>query len=224
MPITDWPKEDRPREKLLRFGEASLTDAELMAIFLVTGVRGRTAVDIAKNLLIENGGLKKLLRLPPKTLIAAPGIGLAKYAALKAAIELGRRYLEEHLKIGETLNSSAATQKFLAHRLRDCPNEVFACLFMDTHFRLIRFEEMFQGTINSANIYPREIVRRGLLYNAAKVILAHNHPSGKAIPSLADKEVTILIKQALLMVDIEVVDHIIVGDPDNFSFAEKGLL
>lgn len=224
MPITDWPKEDRPREKLLQHGEGRLTDAELIAIFLLTGTRGKTALDLAKELLTKHGGLKKLLRLPPKILIQTPGMGAAKYAALRAAIELGRRYLEEYLPIGEMLNSSSATQKFLAARLRDHPNEVFACLFLDTHFRLIRFEEIFQGTINEANIYPREIVRRCLVHNAAKIILAHNHPSGKATPSLADKEVTALIKRALLIVDIDVIDHIIIGNPDNFSFADAGMM
>lgn len=224
MPITDWPKEDRPREKLLRYGETMLTDAELIAIFLQTGMRGKTAVDIAKGLLSTHGNLKKLMRLPAKTLIETPGIGSAKYAALKAAIEFGRRYLHEYLPVGETLNTSAITQKFIANRLRDYPNEVFACLFMDNHFRLISFDEIFHGTINEANVYPREIVRRGLSHNAAKIILAHNHPSGKALPSLADKELTILIKRALQIVDMEVVDHIIVGNPENFSFADAGLM
>jgi DNA repair protein RadC len=224
MPITDWPKEDRPREKLLQFGEEKLTDAELMAIFIATGRRGRTALDIAKELLSTHGGLKKLLRLSAQELIQTPGLGVAKYAALKAAIELGKRYQEEYVPVGEVLNSSAATQKFLATRLRELPSEVFACLFLDTHLRLIRFEVLFQGTINETNIYPREIVRRGMSYNAAKVILAHNHPSGKALPSLADKNITVIIQNALRLVDIEVIDHIIVGDPDNFSFAELGML
>src|SRR5436190_5036649 len=157
MPITDWPKQDQPREKLFQNGEATLTDAELIAIFLITGTRGKTAVDIAKNLLSEHGNLKKLLRLPAQTLAKTPGLGRAKCAALKAAVEIGRRYLHEYISIGETLNSSSVTQKFVANRLRDYPNEVFACLFMDNHFRLISFEELFQGTINEANIYPREI-------------------------------------------------------------------
>lgn len=224
MPITDWPKEDRPREKLLRQGESALTDAELIAIFLLTGRKGQTALDLAKYLLNKHGGLKKLLRLPPKTLIAASGMGPAKYAALRAAIELGRRYLEEYLPLGEKLNNSQATQTFVANRMRDHLNEVFACLFLDNHFRLLAFEELFTGTINEANIYPREIIRRGLAHNAAKIILVHNHPSGKALPSVADKEVTQLIKRSLHLVDIEVIDHIIVGNPDNFSFACAGLL
>jgi DNA repair protein RadC len=224
MPIKHWPQEDRPREKLLAKGEAALTDAELIAIFLNTGTKGRTALDIAKELVMEYGGLKKLLRVPATTLIAKHGMGRVKYAALRAAVELGRRYLQEQLPVGTVLNNSRATQQFLADRMRENNNEVFACLFMDNHFRMICFEELFHGTINEANIYPREIVRRGLAHNAAKIILAHNHPSGKANPSAADQEVTQLIKQALSLVDIEVVDHVIIGNPGNFSFAEAGLV
>lgn len=222
MPITDWPHEDRPREKLLSKGAQTLTDAELIAIFLQTGIRGKTALDIAKELLNEFGNLKKLIASP--TLIKKPGMGSAKLAALKAAVELGKRYSDENLVVGETLNSSQRTQKFLAQQLRHQANEVFACLFMDNHFRLIRYEALFHGTVNEASIYPREIVRMGLAHNAAKLILAHNHPSGYPIPSEADKEVTQLIKQALALVDITVVDHIIIGNPENFSFAEMGLL
>lgn len=224
MPITQWPLEDRPREKLLHKGPTHLTDAELIAIFIQTGTRGKTALDVAKEILMEFGGLKKLLRASPAALIGKRGIGKAKYAALRAAIELGRRYLSESIPVGAVLNNTRSTQKFLADRLRENSNEVFACLFMDNHLRLICYEELFFGTINEANIYPREIVRRGLLHNAAKIILAHNHPSGLAAPSQADKEVTNLIKQALELVDIEVVDHVIVGQPNNFSFAEAGLL
>lgn len=224
MAITDWPHEDRPREKLLQKGEQSLTDAELIAICLTSGTRGKSALDIAKELLREFGSLKQLLRAPTNSLMQKAGIGNTKYAVLKAAIELGRRYLNEQLPPGSLLNSSRITQQFVAQYLREYTNEVFACLFMDNHFRLIKFEELFFGTINEANIYPREIVKRGLAHNAAKIILAHNHPSGNPIPSTADKEVTQLIKQSLLLVDIEVVDHIIIGNPENFSFAKAGLI
>lgn len=224
MPITDWPREDRPREKLLNKGEQLLTDAELITIFIKSGTRGKTALDIAKELLSEYGGLKKLLSTSPRILINKPGMGPAKYAALKAALELGRRYINEPLPVGTRLNSSRKTQEFLAQHLREYANEVFACLFMDNHLRLIKFEELFFGTINETNIYTRELVRRGLSHNAAKIILAHNHPSGNPNPSTADKEVTLLIKQALNLVDIEVVDHIIVGNPENFSFAEAGIV
>lgn len=224
MPITDWPQEDRPREKLLSKGEQSLTDAELLAIFLKTGTRKKTALDIARELLADYGNLKQVLSASSHSLTQKCGIGNAKYATLRAAIELGRRYLREPLPVGAVLNSSQKTQQFLAQHLREYTNEVFACLFMDNHFRLIRFEKLFFGTVNEANIYPREIVKQSLLHNAAKIILAHNHPSGNPAPSAADKEVTNLIKNALALIDVDVVDHVIIGNPANFSFAEAGIL
>lgn len=224
MTIAQWPKEDRPREKLLAKGEQSLTDAELLAILIKSGTRGKTALDIARELLAEHGHLKKLLNAPPHLLIKKPGMGLAKYATFRAAIELGLRYVHETLPVGSIMNTSEQIHKFLTQQLCFHANEVFACLFMDTKLRLIRFEELFYGTVNESNVYPREIVRRGLLHNAAKIILAHNHPSGNPIPSKADHEITKFIKDALLMVDIEVVDHVIVGNPDHFSFAEAGLI
>ena len=223
-PISEWPLEDRPREKLLQKGEQALTDAELVAIFLKTGTRGKTALDIAKSLLTEYGSLKKLLRAPEAALLQQTGLGRAKYAALKAALELGRRYFGETISIRETLNNSQKTQKFLAERLREYDKEVFACIFLDNHFRMLSFEELFHGTIHSASVHPREIVKRGLAHNAAKIILAHNHPSGRATPSMADKDITRLIKQALDLVDIQVVDHIIIGNPEIFSFAEQGIM
>lgn len=224
MSIKSWPAEDRPREKLIQKGGKALTDAELIAIFLKTGIKGSTALDLAKKLLQDYGGLKKLLSTPLTELIKYSGIGLAKFATLKAALELGRRYQSEPIQIGSILKNSTMTRNFLSDQLREHKNEVFACLFMDNNYRIISFEELFQGTINRAMIYPREIVRRGLLHNAAKIILAHNHPSNVATPSDADKEVTLFIREALNLVDIEVVDHIIVGNPENFSFAEAGLM
>lgn len=224
MSIIHWPKEDRPREKLLNRGEQTLTDAELIAILLKTGIRGKTALDLAKELLVEHESLKNMMRLPLAHFSLKKGIGAAKYVTLKAALELGRRCQSEKIFKGEALNSSEKTQKFLAQQLGKHHNEVFACLFMDNHFRLIHFEELFYGTIHSANIYPREIVRRALMLNAAKIILAHNHPSGIPTPSTADKEVTQLIQQALSLIDVDVVDHIIIGNPENFSFAEMGLI
>src|SRR5580704_7627010 len=202
MPITDWPKEDQPREKLLQQGEAALTDAELIAIFVKTGVRGKTALDIAKELLHEHGNLQELLRASPTSLIQTKGMGEAKFAALRAAIELGRRYLMTRPQIGKKLNNSNMTEAFLAHHLRGRMNEVFACLFLDQHLRLICFEELFHGTIHEAPVYPREIIRRALYHNAANIILAHNHPSGQSKPSNADKELTKLIKQALAFIDV----------------------
>lgn len=224
MPMTDWPSEDRPNEKLLHKGEQSLTDAELIAIFIHAGNRENSALDIARNLLTQFGDLKKLLSAPPHELMKIKGIGPTKFARIKAAQELARRSLQENIAKGATLNNARSTQKFLADRLKHHPNEVFACLFLDQKLRLICYEELFHGTINQANIHPREIVRRGLLHNAAKIILAHNHPSGLPAPSTADKEVTLIIKDALSLVDIEVIDHIIIGHSENFSFAEKGLM
>jgi len=224
MPITDWPREDRPHEKLLNQGEQSLTDAELLAIFLKTGIRGKTALDIARDLLAHYGNLKQVLSASSHSLTQTLGIGKTKYATLQAALELGRRYVGESFQVGTVLNSSQKTQQFLAQHLREHTNEVFACLFMDNHFRLLRFEKLFFGTVNETNIYPREIVKKSLMHNAANIILAHNHPSGHSEPSHADKEVTTLIKNALALIDVNVVDHIIVGNPTNFSFREAGIL
>lgn len=224
MPISNWPITDRPREKLLSKGEQNLTDAELIAILIQTGIRGKSALDIARELLIQHGSLKHLLRLPPKKLLQNNGLGRAKYATLLAAIELGRRYLNEPLPQGETLNSSQKTRRFIAAALREHSNEVFACAFLDTQLRLISFEKLFEGTIHSTHVYPREIVKRGLAHNAANLILAHNHPSGHTTPSQADKETTKLVKEALALVDINIVDHIIIGNPGHFSFADEGIL
>jgi DNA repair protein RadC len=224
MSITDWPIDERPREKLLQKGVSSLTDAELIAIILKTGTRGKTALDIARDLLKEHGHLKRLLQTPFSIFRQKTGIGQAKYALLKAAFELGKRCHTEPIPIGQALNSHLLTQQFLAARLRDETHECFGCLFLDNQLRLLAFEILFQGTINAAPVYPREIVRRGLIHNAAKIILTHNHPSGNALPSKADKETTLVIKQALNLVDMDVIDHIIIGNPGEFSFAEAGLL
>lgn len=224
MSIHDWPSADRPREKLLAAGEHTLTDAELIAIFLKTGVKGKSALDLAKELLVEFGGLKPLLKATPEQLLCKPGLGAAKLAALKAAKELGKRYLATPLLRGQSLKSSILTRKFIAERLGDYAQEMFACLFLDTKLRLLSFEILFQGTLNEATVYPREIVKRGLALNAASIILAHNHPSGNPEPSEADKASTRQIQLALDLVGIKLVDHIIIGHPYHFSFAEYGLL
>lgn len=224
MSIVHWPECDQPREKLMARGEQALTDAELVAIFLRTGTRGKSAVDIARQLLTDFGGIKNLLQVPRLTLTHQHGVGQSKYAALKAAVELGRRCLAHPAEDGDTLNSSSKTRQLIADHLRHHSSEVFACLFMDLHLRLIRFDELFYGSIHEAVVYPREIVRRGVLYNAARIILAHNHPSGIALPSEADKMVTHNIQQALTLVDMKLIDHIIVGRTDTYSFAEAGLL
>lgn len=224
MPITDWPKEDRPREKLLNKGPHALTDAELVAILLQSGTTGKTALDIAKALLAEQGGLGPLINAPPHIVMQRPGVGPAKYAAMLAAVELGNRYHNAALKRGKALTSRVAAQRFLASRLRKRAQEVFAAIFLDNGLRVICYEELFYGTINETAVYPREIVKCGLKHNAAKIILAHNHPSGRAMPSHADKEVTYFVQQALALVHIDLIDHIIIGAAENFSFAKAELL
>jgi DNA repair protein RadC len=177
MTIRDWPKDERPREKLLLRGPASLSDAELLAVFLRTGVRGKTAVDLARELLRHFGGLTPLLDADRRDLSAASGIGIAKYAQVQAALELGRRYLEARLHRADTLSSPEATRSYLMYRLKGLAYEAFLCLFLDNRHRVISCEEMFRGTVDTAQVYPREVVKRALVLNAAAVILAHNHGS-----------------------------------------------
>lgn len=224
MTINKWPVTERPREKLLTLGPKYLSDAELIAIFLRTGVRGKTALDISRDLLANVGSLKKLFNAEPDFFYQQPGLGKAKLAMLKAALELGRRYLEEDLPIGEMLRNSETTKRFLSGKLKSYPHEVFACLFLNNRHGVLGFEELFHGTLTETSVYPREVVKRCLAYNAAKVILAHNHPSGNPQPSQADKDITRLLKEALAVVDIQIIDHIVVGHKENISFAELGLI
>jgi DNA repair protein RadC len=224
MPITDWPEGERPREKLLQRGPAALSDAELLAIFLRTGVAGKTAVDLARELINQFGGLRPLLEADRKTFCAGHGLGDAKYTLLQAVLEMSRRHLLETLRRGDALESPEATRRFLAARLRDRPHEVFACLFLDNRHRVIAFEELFHGTIDGASVHPREVVKRTLAHNAAALILAHNHPSGVAEPSHADQAITRRLCDALALVDVRVLDHFIIGDGQAVSFAERGLI
>ncbi|MCG5516271.1 MULTISPECIES: RadC family protein [Ectothiorhodospira] len=223
MRITDWPASERPREKLLAQGPEALSDAELLAIFLRTGVTGFTAVDLARDLLSRFGGLRPLLQADIKDFCSARGLGEAKYAQLQAVLEMGRRHLSESLKRGDAITSPEHTRRYLAARLRDYPFEVFACVFLDNRHRVLAFEELFRGTIDGASVHPREVVRRALHHNAAALILAHNHPSGIAEPSRADQSITERLRDALGLVDVRVLDHIIVGD-ELVSFAERGLI
>jgi DNA repair protein RadC len=222
MPITDWPNQERPREKLLLKGAAALSDAELLAIFLRTGVSGQTAVDLARNLLHEFGGLRQLLGADQQRFCQGRGLGIAKYTQLQAVVEITRRYLHQQLQEGDVLTSPKATRRYLQARLRHYPHEVFSCLFLDNRHRVICFEELFSGTIDEASVYPREVVKRALTHNAAALILAHNHPSGVAEPSQADRHITSHLKQALSLVDVRVLDHIIVGEGEPVSLAERG--
>lgn len=224
MPITDWPDEERPREKLLQRGPAALSDAELLAIFLRTGIPGKTAVDMARELLLEYRGLRALLDANQTQFCRSKGLGVAKYAQLQASLEMARRHLGEKLKRGDLLTNPHDARTYLTIQLRDYCHEVFACLYLDNRHRIIRFEELFFGTINGASVHPREVVKRALHHNAAAVIFAHNHPSGVAEPSQADQLLTHRLTDALELVDVQVVDHIIIGDGEWLSFAERGLL
>jgi DNA repair protein RadC len=224
MTIKDWPADERPREKLLHKGAGSLTDAELLAIFLRTGTPGQTAVDLARSLLVEFGSLSALLDASQQRFCQSNGLGPAKYAQMQAVLEMARRQFYEILQRGDALTSPDITRAYLSAQLRGYSYEVFACLFLDNQHRVIKLEELFRGTIDSAAVYPREVVKRTLHHNAAAVIFAHNHPSGINEPSQADKQITDKLKQALSLFDIRVLDHFIVGEGSPYSFAEHGLL
>lgn len=224
MPITDWPEAERPREKLLARGAAALSDAEILALFIRTGLRGRTALDLARDWLAQFGSLRGLLDAGPERLTALPGLGPAKYAELQAALELGHRHLASTLERHDVMSSPEATRRFLSQRLRGLRREVFAVLFLDSQHRLIAFEELFQGTLDSCSVHPRQVVERALTLNAAALILAHNHPSGVAEPSAADRHITERLRQALDLVEVRVLDHFVVGEGRAASFAERGWL
>ncbi|MEW8186181.1 MAG: DNA repair protein RadC [Candidatus Thiodiazotropha endolucinida] len=224
MPITDWPIDERPREKLLQRGSESLSDAELLAIFLRTGVAGQTAVDLARSLLAEFGGLRHLFNADQRRFCKSRGLGMAKYTQLQAVLEMARRYLHEQLETSGSLTTPEQTQDYLRARLRHYAYEVFSCLFLDNRHRVIRYEELFRGTIDGANVHPREVVRRALELNAAALIFAHNHPSGMAEPSWADRQITQRLKDALALVDIRVLDHIVIGEGEAVSLAERGMI
>lgn len=224
MAISDWPESERPREKLLARGPGALSDAELLAIFLRTGVKGKTAVDLARELLIQFGSLRALLDSDHTRFTACKGLGTAKYVQLQAVLEMARRHLREALERGDAITSPDLTRAFLLRHLRDHPYEVFAALFLDTRHRVIRYEELFRGTVDGASVYPREVARKALHLNATAVIFAHNHPSGIAEPSASDRAITDRLRQALALFDIRVLDHIVIGDGEMFSFAEHGWL
>ena len=220
MSIRDWPDGERPREKLLARGAGVLSDAELLAVFLGSGRRGLSAVDLARNLLADAGGLKALLDAPR----AQAGIGAVAWCRLAAALETGRRYLDAELRRGEALTDPSASARYLKARLAGYPYEVFACLFLDNRHRVIVFEELFRGSIDGASVHPREVVRRCLVHNAAAVIFAHNHPSGIAEPSAADRAITQLLRKALELVDVRLLDHFVVGQGTPTSMAQRGWL
>lgn len=226
MAINEWPEDERPRERLLRQGAQALSDAELLAIYLRVGVRGKSAVDLARDLLARFGGeLCRLAEAPLSDLAQTPGIGIAKAAQLKASFELARRALSQEMTTRDAFTSPGAVRQWLRLQLAGRPHEVFLALWLDSQNRLITAEELFRGTLAQTSVYPREVVKAALRHNAAAVILAHNHPSGTAEPSQSDELLTRSLKAALALVDVKVLDHFVVaGSAPPLSFAERGLL
>lgn len=224
MAIKDWPEQERPREKLLRSGAQSLSDADLLAIFLRTGVKGLSALDLARNLLLAFKGVRGILEADLKTFCQHHGLGPSKYSQLQAVLELSQRHMLEKLQRDTSLSSSKLTKLYVKTKMRSYSREVFLCLFLDSQHRIIADEELFQGTIDGSMVHPREVVKRALFHNAAALIFAHNHPSGVAEPSQADINITHRLKNALDMIDIRTLDHLVVGDEAVISLAERGLL
>ena len=224
MAITDWPSDERPRERLLKQGAASLSDAELLAIFLRTGIPGKSAVDLARELIQRFGGLTALFSASEKEFCAIHGMGTAKFAQLQAVVEMARRALKEEIAARDALASPQAVRDYLRLHLGALPHEVFLGLFLDAQNRIIASEELFRGTLTQTSVYPREIVKRSLHHNAAALIFAHNHPSGVAEPSHADQALTQALKSALALVEVRVLDHFVVAGNGVVSFAERGMM
>jgi DNA repair protein RadC len=224
MAISDWPEQERPREKLLRNGSQALSDAELLAVLLGSGPRGTSAVALGRGLLARFGGLRALMLAGRGEICAVPGVGPAGFACLRAALEISRRHHLERLQRGPALNDPTEAENFLLASLRDLGHELFVCLFLDNRHRVICYEPLFRGTIDGATVHPREVLRQALACDAAAVILAHNHPSGVAEPSDADCRITRRLADALALVDIRVLDHLIVGDGECVSLAQRGLI
>lgn len=224
MAIRDWPEQERPREKLLSGGAAVLSDAELLAIFLRNGGRGRSAVDVARELLTAFGSLNGILTATHEAFCSHDSLGPGKYVQIQAVLELSRRQMREKLEQVDALSNSQMTRDYLRARMRDYQREVFTCLYLDNQHRVVAVEELFHGTIDGAAVYPREVVKRCLHNNAAAVIFAHNHPSGVAEPSQADRSITRRLQQALNTIDVRVLDHVVVGREEVVSFAERGLI
>ncbi|AMJ58673.1 MULTISPECIES: DNA repair protein RadC [Stenotrophomonas] len=222
MHIRDWPRAERPREKLLARGVAALSDAELLAIFLGSGLPGRDAVQTARELLLGHGPLRALLDRSAPQLAKLPGLGPARACQLSAALELGRRHLAAELERGQALTDPAAAGRYFSQRLRHRSQEVFAVLYLDNRHRALAFEELSTGTVDSAEVHPREVVRQALAHNAAALIIGHNHPSGNPEPSAADRAITERLRQALALVDIRLLDHFVIGDGAPVSLAARG--
>ena len=224
MALRDLPEDERPREKLLTKGAAALADAELIAIFLRTGTPGKSAIELARELLDQFGSLSAIAAADQASFTRVNGLGMAKFVQFQAAFELARRALAEQMRSSDNLGSPEAVRRYLRLLLEHQPVEVFTGLFLDSQNRLISAEALFSGTLTQTSVYPREVVKRALQHNAASVIFAHNHPSGVAEPSRADENLTQALKQALALVDVRVLDHFVVGRGELMSFAERGLL
>jgi DNA repair protein RadC len=224
MGINNWPEGERPREKLIQRGAVALSDAELLAIFLRTGVVGKSAVDLARDLLTRFGTLTLLFAASQDEFCMIYGMGQAKYAQLQAVLEMSRRALQEVMRMGDALSSPGAVRDYLRLLLNGREQEVFIVVFLTSQNRVVASEEMFHGTLTQTSVYPREVVKRALYHNAAGVIFAHNHPSGVAEPSQSDRLLTGTLKQALALVDVHVLDHFIVAGSGCLSFAERGIL
>lgn len=224
MAITDWPADQRPRERLIKLGPQALSDAELLAVFLRVGVAGKSAVDLGRDMVGHFGSLGGLFAASLDDFSAINGLGPAKFAQLQAVLELARRSLFEELQTGVTLSSPQAVKQYLQLLLGSKPYESFAVLFLDVKNRLIACEELFRGTLTHTSVYPREIIKAALTHNAAGIIFAHNHPSGTPDPSPADKSLTQTLKQALALIDVRVLDHFVVAARDIYSFSENGLM
>ena len=224
MRIADWPEDERPRERLLKHGANALSQAELLAIFLRTGIAGANAVELGRQLLARFGNLQRLFAAPLSEVASVRGLGPAKYVQLQAAIEMARRALEEDIRERDAMSSPQTVREFLRLTLGGKAHEIFMAMFLDAQNRLLGSEELFHGTLTQTSVYPREVVKAALRYNAAVVIFAHNHPSGVAEPSRADELLTQTLKQALSLVEIKTLDHFIVAGSRTLSFAERGLL
>tara|TARA_R100001163_G_scaffold61326_1_gene51214 strand:+ start:606 stop:1283 length:678 start_codon:yes stop_codon:yes gene_type:complete len=224
MAISDWPQQERPREKLLAKGAQSLSDAELLALFLRTGIPGASALDLARGLLQRFGSLRGVLEADARCFCREPGMGPSRYTQLQAVLELSQRCMLENLQREDALTSAAQSRAYVQNRLRARHREVFLCLLLDSQHRVIAHEELFEGTIDGAMVHPREVLDYALKHQAAAVIFAHNHPSGIAEPSEADISITRRLKAALALVDIRTLDHLVVGDAEVVSMAERGML
>lgn len=224
MGINDWPAGERPRERLIQRGAAALSDAELLAIFLRTGVTGKSAVDLARDVLTQFGTLTNMFTASQIEFCKIHGMGQAKFVQLQAVLEMSRRALHEEMQAGDALNSPQAVRKYLLLQLQSRQQEVFMVIFLDAQHRVLATEEMFHGTLTQASVYPREVVKRALFHNASAVIFAHNHPSGVAEPSQSDRMLTDALKQALALVEVRTLDHFIVAGSQCLSFAERGML